>query len=202
MRRLVLLAVCALLLCSCVGIDSALTIRADGSGTLAISYRVARALADLGKTDDALRTVPLPVERRDFEQALASAPGVKLERYSMSVGDQDVTVRASLSFDRISSLARLGPLSASGLAVQESGGHGTFTDTLYRASQPAPDADALTMVDDLFQGYDVALELTAPAPITAHSVGTLSTNGRTLSWRATVPELLRGGKDVVLTASW
>jgi hypothetical protein len=203
MRRVALICLCAVALSSCVSVDSALTVRADGSGTLALAYRVSRSLADFGASGDSIRSVPLPVERSDFQQALAAAPGVRLERYRRSVGEKDVTVHATLAFDAVADLAKLAPLAGSGLALASDGaGHFTFTETLYRAGQSAVTPDSEAMVDSLFAGSDVSLSLTAPARITGHSIGSVSGDGRTLTWRSTVPDLLRADKDVVLTATW
>lgn len=202
MRKLALACLAALVAFSCVGIDSRLTVRNDGSGALSLTYHVARSLADLGRTEDSEPLVPLPIERDDFDRALADAPGLRLERFSRSLSKDEVTIRADLAFDRLENLARFAPFAGTGLTLSQASGVHTLTQTVYRARKEPPNAETLTMVDNLFQGYDLTFSLTVPAAITAHSIGTVSAGERTLTWRATIPDLVRANQDVMLTVSW
>ena len=56
MRKIAVLCAASLFLISCVGIDSRLTIRENGSGTLALTYRVSQLVANLGISSSDLMT--------------------------------------------------------------------------------------------------------------------------------------------------
>ena len=75
MRKIVPLLIAVVLLVSCVDVESHLSLRGDGSGTLVLAYRISRQLADLGQAAGEPPSVPLPVQREDFQRALRGVPG-------------------------------------------------------------------------------------------------------------------------------
>ena len=64
MRKIAVLCVASLFLLSCVGIDSRLTVRDNGSGTLVLTYRVSQLVADLGLSSSDKGVIPLPLSGR------------------------------------------------------------------------------------------------------------------------------------------
>jgi hypothetical protein len=106
MRRLILILAAVLLLCSCIGVDSKMTIRSDGSGTLELTYRISQAVADLGRSGADKGPLPLPVTREDFERGIAGVQGVTLKSISRTENETDITIRAVLGFDSVDSLAK------------------------------------------------------------------------------------------------
>ena len=75
MRKMAALFIAAVLLTSCIGIDSRLSIREDGSGTLALTYRVSQLVADVGLSETGTSAVPLPLTRADFDHSLEASGG-------------------------------------------------------------------------------------------------------------------------------
>jgi hypothetical protein len=202
MRKVVLACLCSAVLCSCVGVESRLSIRNDGSGTLTLDYRIPRSAADLGRAPDRSAPVPLPVEKADFQRGIAGIPGVRLARYSRRADDVDVAVHAVIAFQRIEDLAKVPSLRDCGLSLVENGGTRTLTQVVAGAPDHPPAAESLAMIDSLFEGGSVTVVLQTPAPMTPGPVGTLSADRRTLSWTATVGDLARRTGSVVLTATW
>lgn len=203
MRALLLACLCAGLLCSCIGVDSRLSIRADGSGTLLLEYRIPRAVADLGRTPDPSGSVPLPVEKADFRRALEGSPGVRLARYSRRSDDERVVIRAEIAFDRLEDLARIPALRDAGLSlVERPDGARILTEVVAGPPASRPTPESLAMVDSLLGGGSVSVVLRTPAPMTAGPLGTLSADRRTLTWSATAAELARRTGSLVLTATW
>lgn len=202
MRRILLASLCVAALCSCVGVESRLAIRNDGSGTLTLDYRVPRQVAEFGKSAQASVTVPLPVEKDDFRRALAGAPGVRLARYSRRVDGDVIAIHAVVAFRRLEDLARLPALRSAGFAFTESAGTRTLTEVVAGSPEGVATAESLAMIDSLFAGASVTVVLETPAPMTPGSVGTLSADRRTLTWTATLGELARRTGNVVLTATW
>lgn len=202
MRKLVFACLCAALSCSCIGVDSRLTIKADGSGTLSLEYRIPRTLADLGRTPDPSGPVPLPVEKADFRRAIAGSPGVRLARYSRRADEERVVIRAELAFERLEDLAGVPGLRDAGLSLVERDGAWTLTEVVAGAPASPPTPEGLAMVDSLLGDGNVTVVLKTPAPMSPGPLGTLSADRRTLTWSATVGELARRTGSVVLTATW
>ncbi len=201
MRKLAVLGVAVLLLCSCIGIDSSLSIRADGSGTLTLTYRVSQLVVDVGLSQTGTSVVPLPLTRADFERSL-QAGKVRLTRFDRSENAKDITIRAVLAFDSFDALAGLEAFHDAGLSLTSDGSRMTFRQLIARAPSQPPSEESLQMLDALFPDYDVSFVIQAPRPIVASSLGTLSDDKRTLTYRASVKEVVSTKSDLVLTASW
>jgi hypothetical protein len=193
----------AAVLSSCVGIDSRLTIRANGSGTLALTYRVSQLVVNLGNPVDGKSVVPLPLSRADFERSLAATQGkVRLTRFDRSEDQKDVTVRAELSFDSLNALAQVDAFQSAQIRSSADGGAHSFSELIAKAPKEPLTDDSLRMVDAFFGGYDLTFTVEAPQPITANSLGTLSADNRILTYKTTVGDIVRTKNDIVLSMSW
>lgn len=202
MRRMLLTCLCVATLFSCVGVESRLSIRNDGSGTLTLDYRIARQAADFGRASDQGVRVPLPVGKADFQRAIDGIPGVRLTRYRQRSNDEQVAIHAVLAFRSLEDLARVPALRDAGLAFAGSGRTRTLTQVVAGSPAAPPTPESLAMIDSLFAGATVTVILATPSPMTPGSVGTLSPDRRTLTWSATLGELARRTGSVVLSATW
>ena len=202
MHRILLACLCAAVLCSCLGVESRLSVRNDGSGTLSLEYRIPRSAGDLGRSPDKDAPVPLPVEKADFLRAIEGIPGLRLARYTRRADEENVTIHAEVAFRRIDDLAKVPTLGDAGLSIVESGGKHTLTQVVAGSPESPTTAESLAMIDSLFAGGSVTVVLQTPAPMTPGPLGTLSADRRTLSWTATIGDLARRTGSVVLTATW
>ncbi len=146
--------------------------------------------------------MPLPVEKADFLRAIDGIPGVRLARYRRRSNDEQVSIHAVLAFRRLEDLARVPALRDAGLAFVESGKTRTLTQVVAGSPEAAPTPESLALIDSLFAGATVTVILSTPSPMTPGSVGTLSSDRRTLTWSATLGELTRRTGSVVLSATW
>jgi hypothetical protein len=204
MRKIAVLLGCSLvMLCSCIGIDSTLAVKDDGSGTLALTYRVSHLVADVGLSSTGSSDVPLPLSRADFERSVQQAQGkVRLTRFSRTENPQDIVISVQLSFDSLGALAQMDAFRDAHLALSGSGGQQTFTQVIARAPAQAPGDQALRMYDALFSGYTMTFVVQAPKPIRAASLGTISADKRTVTWTAPVRDIVSAQSDLVLTVGW
>jgi hypothetical protein len=202
MLRIILVSLCAAVLCSCVGVESRLTIGNDGSGTLSLDYRVAREVAAYGRADGADLAVPLPVDRADFLRAIEGFPGVRLTRYTRRTNEDHVAIHAVIAFRNLSDLARVPALRDAGLAFAESGGTHTLSEVVAGPPGASPTPESLALIDSVFAGAAITVVLSTPSPMTPGAVGTLSSDRRTLTWTGTLGELARRTGSVVLSATW
>ena len=203
MRKIAVLCVVSLLLLSCVGIDSRLTVRDNGSGTLVLTYRVSQLVADLGLSGSDKGAIPLPLSKSDFERSLESSKGkVRLTRFNRSENEKDITISAELSFDSLEALTQVDAFRGQDLTTgTDASGH-TFSELIARAPGRPVSDESLRMIDAFFTGYDLTFTIEAPQPIKQNSLGTLSDNKRVLTYTTSIKDLVRAKSDVVLSLGW
>lgn len=198
-----LLAVTALFLMSCVGIDSRMTIRDNGAGTLSLTYRVSQLIAGLGDASEGRKVIPLPLTRSDFERSLESAKGkVRLVRFDRSENEKDVVINVELAFDSLDALAGLDAFRGAEIKTGSDGAVRTFSQLIAHAPRESISEDSLRMVDAFFKGYDLTFAIEAPRPIKSSTLGTLSDDKRTLTYKTSVGDVVRTKNDLVLSMSW
>ncbi len=202
MRKCGLLLAAVLALSSCVGIDSRMSIHSDGSGTLVLTYKLSQLATDLGRPSSDEPVAPLPVYREDFERGLQGVSGVALKSFQRTVGEKETTIRAELAFDKVESLGKIAAFRDSAPTLTSSGGLHTLTQPVVHAAAAELSEDSLEMIDTLFAGYSVSLDIRTPSPIQSSSVGTLSADKRELTFAAPVKDLVASKTDVVITLTW
>ncbi len=203
MRKIVILCVVSVFIMSCVGIDSRMTIKEDGSGTLLLSYRVSQLVADLGTTTSERGIVPLPLARVDFERSLQAAQGkVRLTRFERTENEKDISIRAELSFDSIDALAQVDAFHDAELKLSADGTRHTFSQLIAHAPAQPVTADSLRMIDAFFDGYGLTFVVEAPQPIKQFALGTLSSDKTVLTYTTSIKDVVRTGSDIVLSVGW
>lgn len=203
MRKIVILCSALVLLTSCIGIDSRLTIRDNGSGTLSLTYHVSQLVTELGVSSTGRSAVPLPLSRADFERALSQTGGkVRLTAFDRSENQKDITVHAQLEFDSVDALATVDAFHDAELKWSAQGAQRTFSQLVARAPHEPLTDDSKRMLDALFQGYDLTFVVDAPRPIKDSTLGTLSADRKTLSYTTSVKDALSTDHDLLLSVSW
>lgn len=204
MRKAPLLCViAAVLLSSCIGIDSRLTVRDNGSGTLTLTYRVSQLVVNLGNPVDAKSVVPLPLSRADFDRSLEAASGkVRLTRFERSEDQNDVTIRAELAFDSLDALSQLSAFRGADIHAAADGDTSTFSQLIAKAPREPITDDSLRMVDAFFGGYELTFSVEAPRPVKSNTLGSLSDDRRTLTYKTSIKDLVRATSDVILSMTW
>jgi hypothetical protein len=191
------------LLTSCIGIDSRLTIRSNGSGTLQLTYRISQLVANLGLSSTGRSAIPLPVTRSDFERSLAVSEGkVRLTKFDRSENEKDIIVRAELSFDSLNALAKVDAFQDADLKSGTEGSTHTFSQVVARTLTPPLNDDSRRMLETLFDGYEMSYVLEVPQSIQASTLGTLSADKRTLTYTAKIQDIMTTTQDLVMSARW
>ena len=203
MRKIAGLCLASLLLLSCVGIDSTMTIRDNGSGTLALTYHVSQLVTHLGESGTGASAVPLPLSRADFDRALSRAQGkVRLAKFDKSENEKEITIRAELSFDSLEALSQVESFKEAELKFTQSGGRRTLTQTIAKAANEPLSAESQRMMDELFNGYALSFTIQAPSAILSAPLGTLSPDKKVLTYKADVKDVVGRQTDIVLSLSW
>jgi len=202
MRRWAALAVAALLLSSCIGIESRLSFRQDGSGALTLSYKVSQFMKNIDAGREQ-KSLPLPVSREDFERAVFGIPGLRLASFQQREDEQNVYVDANVAFDTIEALNEFSRRGAMGLTVSRQGEGLLCRQEISAAREPGEiSADSLEMIRTFFGEYELVYSVGAPAAIRSHSLGELDGEGRVLTYRVSISDILRNSAAQVLEVSW
>jgi len=203
MKKIILLLLGVVFLASCVGIETRLDIREDGSGSLSLTYRISRELVDLGRTEGDPAVVPLPVSREDFERALHGIDGVLLKSFRRAQDEKEVTIGAVIAFASLEALSRIEAFRELDTRISATESGRTLTQLIAKAAPVPVTADSRRMVEELFDGYELAYVVHTPAPITASSPGTtLSADRRTLTFTARISDLVDRTEDLVVSLRW
>jgi hypothetical protein len=203
MRKIVILCIASIFIMSCVGIDSKVTIKDDGSGTLLFSYRVSQLVADLGATTSEKGIVPLPLSRADFERSLQATQGkVRLTRFERTENEKDISIRVELSFDSIDALAQVDAFHDADLKLSADGTRHRFSQLIAHAPAQPITEDSLRMIDAFFDGYGLTFVIEAPQPIQEFSLGSLSNDKRVLTYTTSIKDVIRTRNDLVLSVGW
>ena len=203
MRKIVILYIASVLIMSCVGIDSKMTIKDDGSGTLLLSYRVSQLVADLGTTSSEKGIVPLPLAKADFERSLQSTQGkVRLTKFERTENEKDISINVELSFDSLDAIAQVDAFHDAELKLSKDGTRHTFSQLIARAPAQPVTEDSLRMIDAFFDGYALTFVIEAPQPIQEFTLGSLSGDKKVLTYTTSIKDVVRTKSDLVLSAGW
>ena len=203
MRKIAILCIASVFIMSCVGIDSKMTVKEDGSGTLLLNYRVSQLVADLGATTSEKGIVPLPLARAEFERSLQAAQGkVRLTRFERTENEKDISIRVELSFDSIDALAQVDAFHDAQLKLSADGARHVFSQVVAHAPAQPVTEDSLRMIDAFFDGYGLTFVVNAPQPIQEFTFGSLSSDKRVLTYSVSIKDIVRTKSDLVLTVGW
>jgi hypothetical protein len=203
MRKLVVLCLTLVVLSSCIGIDSRLTLRDNGSGTLQLTYRVSQLVADLGVSSTGKSVIPLPISRADFDRSLAASNGkVRLTRFDKTENEKDITIQAELAFDSLDALAKVDAFIDADLKLVTDGTRRVFSQVVARTPRQPLSDDSRRMLETLFDGYDLTFVFIAPQPIQDFALGTLSADKRSLTYKTNIKDVMTTTQDLVMSARW
>ncbi len=202
MKRWFILILTVVLLSSCIGIESEILLRQDGTGVLTLSYQISQFMKniDVGREE---KRLPLPVNKEEFVRTAEGIEGLRLTDIDEREDEENVYIRAKLEFDSVDAVNALGRPGEIGISLENRGDTNTFRQVIF-AGQEGEEIteDSLEMVETFFQGYDLVFAITVPTDVKSYSLGDLSADGRTVTYAITVPEILKRSEPLVLEVVW
>jgi hypothetical protein len=202
MTRWLILILTVVLLSSCIGIESEILLRQDGTGVLTLSYQISQFIKniDAGREE---KQLPLPVNEEEFVRTAEGIEGLRLTDIDEREDEENVYIRAELEFDSLDAVNALGRAGEIGISLENQGDINTFRQVIF-AGQEGEEIteDSLEMIETFFQGYDLVYSITVPTEVQSHSLGDLSADGRTVTYTITVPEILRVSAPLVMEVVW
>jgi len=164
------IAIIAMLLSSCLGIDSRIKISRDGSGTVGAEYRLSQELVAFGELESNRSMLPVPLTRADLENSLKGAKGLSLKSWTSAPSGTDLLIKVAIDFDSIASLVYY--LDPRGELAR----HETLPDGKNRIQfsmgekMPPLDPDMKTIATQSFLPYSFKFAIETPtAPVSAKS---------------------------------
>jgi len=202
---------------SCLGAAADISIRADGSGTIALEYRVSQMMESLGRLDGNENWPAIPVGKADFERSLPRIPGLRLMSFSAkdvphSSGGRDLLTKAVLEFkDTAALLAFLDSTGSRASLAQENRNAQTVNVlrlVLLDPSDGLANADLLSLLREISAGYELGISISAPKnaaiatiPPSVPAARTAS-RGKKVSFAIDMKDLLELNQGLILEITW
>jgi hypothetical protein len=215
---LCLSAMALTLMNSCLGVSADISIRADGSGTIALEYRVSQMLESLGRLDGNENWPAIPVGKADFERSVARIPGLRLSSFSAkdvphpSGGGRDLLTKVTLEFkDTAALLAFLDSTGRHASLVQETRNTqavNVLRLVLMDRPEDIVNADLLSLLREISAGYELNISVSAPKnaalSVIPPSVPTARTvsSGKKVSFAIDTGELIDLNQGLALEIVW
>jgi hypothetical protein len=220
MKKFLFLCLCGAaltLMNSCLGAAADISIRADGSGTIALEYRVSQMLESLGRLDGNEKWPTIPVGRADFERSLTRIPGLRLSSFSAkdvphSSGGRDLLTKVVLDFKDAAALtAFLDSAGSHASLVQET--RNAQTANVLRLvvldrSDDLVNADLISLLREVSAGYELSISVSAPknaaistTPSSVPAARVVS-RGKKVSFAVGMGELLELNQGLALEIVW
>jgi len=202
MTKWFILVLTVVLLSSCIGIESEILLRQDGTGVLTLSYQISQFMKniDAGREE---KQLPLPVNEEEFVRTTEGIEGLRLTDIDEREDEENVYIRAKLEFDSVDAVNALGRAGQIGITLENRGDTNMFRQVIFAGQEGEEITEnSLEMLETFFQGYDLVYAIILPTPVQSHTLGELSVDGRTVTYRTTVPEILKASQPLVLEVVW
>jgi len=185
---------------SCFGLAADITMNRDGSGKIAMEYRVSRMAEAIGRLDGNERWQIIPAGRADFERSMERIPGMRLvsfssrEEPSPKAADKDIVNKVELEFKNTDALLAFLDPSGKRAVLSREGDKNRLSVNLNEGISPDANSALLDLVAQVSDGYELQLSFSAPGD----SVLTLSDSRGNAIQPPTGSQVVLSGKKVSL----
>jgi len=162
-----LLTVLVLLFNSCIGLSIDIQMNRDGSGRLAMEYRISRMLDSLGALDGNENMPAIPISRQDWERTIERIGGLRLISYSSNQRGQDTVIAVTVNYDNPRALSAILAPGGTRTIISLGSRNGQF-NIILNAVDPSRyldssqyDENLLYLMRTMFTGYSFSLSFSA-----------------------------------------
>jgi len=150
-----------LILNSCLGITTDINMRKDGSGRIAMEYRISRMADTVGRLDGNEGQPIIPIGRNDWERTIARIPDIKLVSFSSKEKGQDTVVKATLEFNKIEALMKFLDPSGKYASISRENGVNKLHIILHNVASSQLNPDLLELMKQVSNGYSFKINVNA-----------------------------------------
>jgi hypothetical protein len=200
MKRKLFLAGLSFVFLSCIGVESKMTLAANGSGTVELVYTVSSFALDWDSSGEA-DSLPLPADEADFRRGVAAAEGLTLNSYSRAAVGETTVITAVLGFASLDALNQFVSGSRTTFTLRQEGGRTVFEQLVTPGTKGGLDGQMREFVQAFCNAYSLKFSLTAPRPVARVSPpGTSSGTQASVSFP--LPEVLGSAEPVLWRVEW
>jgi hypothetical protein len=213
------LIVCVLCV-SCLGLEMETRFNPDGSGETTIRFRISQTMLQMSEEDV---EAPVPLTREELEETYANVEGVRILEITEEESDGDRIVTARLAFDDFNAFAQSDDFPGEGASLVRRDGRtvyraqvGTNTEDMLaqtegeqgeqseaeRAEAAEMEEAMQAMVMSFMEGYFLEYRVVAPSRIQSHTHGDLSPDGRTVTIRVPMGDLVMLDEPFTMEVVW
>jgi len=190
---------------SCIGIETKITFKEDGSGSASFKYKISQMIMNLGSTEEGEDPIPLPVSDEDFRAAVESADGVEISgNVTQTEDEENIYIEASVLFDKVESLSAMEDFESMPATLERDGDRWVFRQVIVPGeigdAEEEIDAESMGMIEAMFSGYEIAFTVVAPRNIQSASMGEVT--GKSVRYAIAMPDLLKQREETVLEVVW
>jgi len=214
---LLILLIILPLLNSCIGLNLNIQMNKDGSGKLAMEYRISKMLDSLGGLDGNESIPAIPLSKADFEKTIARVPGAKISSFSSTEDKKDKIIKVVVDYkDDQTLLALLDPQLGGNTSLNRQGQNGNLNITLMDDSIDLSDysEEVIEQVRVFFEGYDITVSFSGQGnskltvtdkngnavPVQSNEKTVLS--GKKVSYSIGLMDLIEKKSGIKLLFSW
>ncbi len=195
----------AIVLASCVGMDTKVEISSNGSGTVSAEYRISEELVAFGELEANKELLPIPLSREDVEKSLLGSKGLKLKSWSSKKSGSDLLVATVIEFQDLDALMFY--LDPSGtLATHNSNTQGQEIRFSLGDRMPKLDSDMRLLAEEAFDPYAFSFSIQLPkAPLKAestHPAITKRQEGNTVHFEGRMRDVIASETAPGMLISW
>lgn len=151
----------ALLFASCFGMSSDITIKKDGSGSVALVYKISRDLIELGKLDGNSAMPTVPVGEEDFKRTVQRIDGLNLTKFSSKPENEDYIYSVNIEFTKIEALIEFLDTQGQHCKLTEKDGKHILT-VIISSAGTEQNSEMEGLIPIIFSGYEFGFKLNLP----------------------------------------
>ncbi|MDR2509587.1 MAG: hypothetical protein LBC77_02965 [Spirochaetaceae bacterium] len=203
----------ALLFASCFGMSSDITIKKNGSGSIALAYRISEELIALGTLDGNEHLPAVPVGEEDFKRTVSRIEGLSLKSFSSKQDGTDIVYHVNLAFENIDALVSFLDTQGQFVTMTEKDGKRILT-VVFAPGTEEYTPEMLELMPVIFDGYDFDFSIKLPSKsdvvffdrgsekLAAPAVGVAEKLSQGVKYSAPMGALFAAGETVALEISW
>jgi hypothetical protein len=222
--RLAGMVLLATVFAGCFGINSVITLKNDGSGTIDLEYRISKELLAMGTLDGNEAYPALPVGEADFKRSLSRIDGLSLTGFSKKDSGDDLLYRVKLRFAKIDALVMFLETQGQTASLSREGGRTRLAlvfspglgdgENVTEGDELIGSDELIALLPVLFDGYEMNFALKLPADCAVRTVdakgqtipqpvtGSLRAEKNSVEFSAPMSGLLGSPEPVAIEVSW